>query len=112
MSAIAWLIVVYLVCRMGWRIMREPKPDPTLGGRLVPRSPRLHAEIVAAHKAEHDAIVNGAWGAPFGDALARMVTVEEPLAHQIERRERERAARGRRALAMYAPVGYKLGTGT
>jgi hypothetical protein len=52
------LALIYLA----WKLFKPARRDP-MAGRLTHRSPQLHAEIVALHKAEHERIVNGAWKA-------------------------------------------------
>ena len=54
MSATVYLILAYLAWKLVAWCLRCLKRDP-MEGRLVSRSPELHAQIVAEHRRQHDA---------------------------------------------------------
>lgn len=61
-------ICIMLILGALWLAVRATRPKPPKERpRFVYRSPEQHAQIVAAHKAEHDKIVGGAWKAKIGD---------------------------------------------
>jgi hypothetical protein len=98
MHTLIVIVLIYAAVKATLRKLRAPKPYKM---QLVSRPEGLR---FAARESRSTNSPN-----PFSDALAMMITVEEPYQHKLARLELQRKAAGLRALMDYYPVNLEAG---
>lgn len=108
MNTIILIVLIYAAARA---LLRRTHATSDIRGTINLTPSPNHAAILAGARAAGQAAINARLREPneLSDALARMITVEEPFQAKLARLKLQRKAAARAALADYYPANLETG---